>query len=77
MTYDGEEYYTLICPEGHGQAELTLYLRDHPKGGNSDRRVVVEVDCDILNSLLKNGREYNLGCRKTEKYLDFKKTIEI
>jgi hypothetical protein len=71
MTYDGEEYYTLVCPEGHGKAELTLYLRDHPKSGNIDRRVVVEVDCDIRDSLLKEGRECNLDCRKTEEYLDF------
>jgi hypothetical protein len=78
---DDYEYVSVICPEGHGNAQLTLYIREHRSSmGNRteiDKRAVYQSECDLQSSLLRNGRNCNWSCKKTEEYKSAMEAINL
>ena len=73
------EYASLVCPEGHGAAELTIHVLEHTTSREKKERVdthaVTQVDCDVQSSLLKNSRNCNCSCRETPEYKTIKEGI--
>ena len=69
---DDYEYLSLKCPEGHGNAELTLYIREHHSSRDNradiDKRSVYQSECDVQSALLRNDRNCNWSCKQTEEY---------
>lgn len=69
---DDIEYFSIDCPEGHGEAEITFHILEHTssRGRESiiDHRAVNRVDCDAQSSLLRQGKNCNWTCKGTEEY---------
>ena len=78
MPYDDIKYLELECPEGYGQANLTLHLKEHPSGRSlgTDKIVILQSECDIQDLLLKQDKNCIWSCKDTDEYQSFKKAVE-